>query len=90
MLARWLRRNHVALLGHHDPAQARRRLERAATLAGETGQAELGLLIHACEGLLLITEGELPDGMRRLDEASAAAAAGELTDQAAVETVCCE
>jgi ATP/maltotriose-dependent transcriptional regulator MalT len=82
-------RAHVALLGEHDAVRAEQLLERAAALTSEAGEKELSLVIHALRGLLLVTEGKVPEGMRRLDEASAAAAGGELTDPVALETVCC-
>ena len=43
----------------------------------------------ATEGLALITEGELKEGMRRLDEATAAALAGEYEEYVGVGWTCC-
>jgi ATP/maltotriose-dependent transcriptional regulator MalT len=43
----------------------------------------------ALEGLALVSEGRVEEGMRRLDEATAAAVAGELRDLNAVGASCC-
>ena len=43
----------------------------------------------ALEGLALVTEGRVAEGMRRLDEATAAATAGEVKELHAVGVVCC-
>jgi DNA-binding NarL/FixJ family response regulator len=82
-------RAHFALLGDHD-------LEGAASLAAETGAvarklglAEVEMLALAQEGLVLVSKGEVAEGMRRLDEATAAATSGELADWLAISNVCC-
>jgi ATP/maltotriose-dependent transcriptional regulator MalT len=82
-------RAHVALLGDHDPEEAWRRVEQAAALAEETSDPALAMLVSALKGLLMVTEGRRADGMRLLDEASAAAAGGEITNALALENVCC-
>jgi ATP/maltotriose-dependent transcriptional regulator MalT len=43
----------------------------------------------ALEGLALVTEGQVAAGMSCLDEATAAAMAGELTDPVVIGTACC-
>jgi DNA-binding NarL/FixJ family response regulator len=43
----------------------------------------------ALEGLAFVCEGEVEEGMRRLDEATAATVAGELEDLDAISSCCC-
>lgn len=87
LLAVW--QGHFALLAEHD-------LEKAARLAGEAiesgrraGDHEAETQARALEGLVLVTSGEVAEGMRRLDEATAAALSGELASWHATSNVCC-
>ena len=47
------------------------------------------MMALALEGLAYVCEGEVDEGMRRLDEATAAAVAGELDDLDAISSCCC-
>ena len=47
------------------------------------------MMALALEGLAYVCEGEVEEGMRRLDEATAAAVAGELDDLDAISSCCC-
>src|SRR3712207_9381979 len=47
------------------------------------------MLALACEGLSLVSQGQIGEGMRRLDEATLAAVAGEMTDIDAACMICC-
>ena len=80
---------HVALLVEHDVEAARRLAGEAARIGRELGDLDLEMLALGLEGLLLVSEGRVDEGMRRLDEATTAAVAGELTDLDAIESVCC-
>ena len=80
---------HVALMGQRDPVAARRLSQEAAEIARTVGPADMEMLGVALEGLAMVTEGEVAEGMSRLDEATAAATAGELTDPAMIGTACC-
>ncbi len=80
---------HVALMGHRDPVAARRLSQEAAAIARSVGPADMEMLGIALEGLAMVTEGEVAEGMSRLDEATAAATAGELSDPAMIGTACC-
>ena len=80
---------HVALMTQHDPVAARRLSQEAAAIARSVGPADMEMLGLALEGLAMVTEGEVADGMSRLDEATAAATAGELSDPIMVGTACC-
>lgn len=86
-LALW--EGHFARMEEHDLPKA---LERTATvheIARTLGLDDLELLACALEGLIKVTEGNVRDGMSQLDEATAAAVAGELTDLDAVAATCC-
>jgi ATP/maltotriose-dependent transcriptional regulator MalT len=80
---------HVALMAHRDPAEARRLSAKAAEIARRVGPPDVEMLGVALEGLALVTEGEVAAGMSCLDEASAAAMAGELSDPVMIGTSCC-
>ena len=71
-----------ALLGYvatvdGDPAKAKVLAARARDLGRQLEVVSLEMSALAVEGLALVNEGEVADGMRCLDEATAAALAGE-------------
>ncbi|MET0937799.1 MAG: LuxR C-terminal-related transcriptional regulator [Gaiellaceae bacterium] len=71
-----------ALLGYvatldGDPTKAKELSIRARELGRQLEVVSLEMLALAVEGLALVNEGEVADGMRCLDEATAAALAGE-------------
>jgi ATP/maltotriose-dependent transcriptional regulator MalT len=71
-----------ALLGYvatvdGDPAKARVLAVQARELGRELGVVSLEMFALSVEGLALVNEGEVAEGMRCLDEATAAALAGE-------------
>ncbi len=80
---------HVALMAHRDPVTARRLSAEAAAIARSVGPADMEMLGVALEGLAMVTEGEVAEGMSMLDEATAAATAGELSNPAMIGTACC-
>ncbi|MFN8108717.1 MAG: hypothetical protein U0Y82_02570 [Thermoleophilia bacterium] len=82
-------RGYMALLGEHDPARARQGCAAALPLARQVGAVDLELMVVALEGLALVAEGDVAEGMDRLDAAAAAAVGGEMTDADSIETVCC-
>lgn len=50
---------------------------------------DVEMLGLALEGVSLVYAGKIAEGMRRLDESTAAAWAGEMTDRTAIELACC-
>ena len=84
-----LRDGEVALFRSHDPATARERGERAATLGRATGDRGLEFTGLALEGLARVSAGDVAAGLRMLDEATAAATAGEVKELHTVGVVCC-
>jgi DNA-binding NarL/FixJ family response regulator len=47
------------------------------------------MICRALEGLAAVADGDIDEGMRRLDEATTAAVSGEIADAGIVEVVCC-
>jgi DNA-binding CsgD family transcriptional regulator len=86
-LALW--EGHFAVLCRRDFAAARDHAARALQLGQELRLLDLEMLARALQGLLLVADGAVKDGMRRLDEATAAAMAGEVSALNAVGTTCC-
>lgn len=86
-LALW--EGHFIRALEHDLDRARAAAREASAIARQFGISPLELLAGALEGLVDVTAGNVRDGMRRLDEATAAAVAGEITDIDAVVVTCC-
>ena len=84
-----LRDGEVALFRGHDPATARDHGVRAAALGRDTGDRGLEFTGLALEGLARVSLGDVAGGMRCLDEATAAATAGEVKELHTVGVVCC-
>ncbi len=72
-----------------DPATARRLAAEAAEMAQAGGVVEPELVCRSLEGLALVAAGEIEEGMRRLDESTAAAVSGEIANVGFVEVICC-
>lgn len=87
----WLliREGEVALFRRHDPSAAIGSAARAAMLGRELGDQGIEFTALALEGLARVSGGEVELGMRRLDEASIAATAGEVKELHAVGLVSC-
>ncbi len=82
-------RARYALTVGHDPAAARSFAVAGGELARAGGAVEGELVCRALEGLALVAEGRVEEGMPLLDEAAAAAVAGEVGDPQLVEVICC-
>jgi LuxR family transcriptional regulator, maltose regulon positive regulatory protein len=80
---------HAALLAEHDVDKARRFCDEAASVGREIGDPDIEALARAQRGLLLVTLGHVDEGMRLLDESTAAAVGGDLTDVLALTTIPC-
>ena len=87
----WLlvREGEIEIFRRHDPRRAAELGREAAALGRTVGDPGVEMNALALEGLALVTEGQVSDGMRRLDEATAAATAGEVKELHAVGVVCC-
>ena len=86
----WLavREAEVALAAG-EPAVARAAAQRSIALAGEVDREDIQVVGRSLEGLALVNEGLIDEGMRRLDESAVAATAGDLKDLMWVGKVCC-
>jgi LuxR family transcriptional regulator, maltose regulon positive regulatory protein len=84
-----LLRGHLALQVDRDPASARTYAAAARAIGRDSGVLDIEMMALALEGLASVCEGEVDEGMRRLDEATAAAVAGELADLDAISSCCC-
>jgi LuxR family maltose regulon positive regulatory protein len=72
-----------------DTRTARELGLQAVALGQRLGSTALEMMGLSVEGLALATEGDVEGGMRRLDEAAAAALAGEFEELAYVAFACC-
>jgi LuxR family maltose regulon positive regulatory protein len=80
---------HIALALDEDTAKARELAERAIELGRAFGAPELEMLGLGLEGRALVSDGELDEGMRCLDEATTVALAGEARLLYCVAWACC-
>jgi LuxR family transcriptional regulator, maltose regulon positive regulatory protein len=80
-------RAHLAL--RQDPLEAEALGARARELGAELGIVDLELLGLATEGLALVNQGAVVDGMHCLAEAAGAAVNGEYEQLAAAGWTCC-
>jgi ATP/maltotriose-dependent transcriptional regulator MalT len=71
------------------PEAARDAARRAVELGEQAGSEDVQVAGRSLEGLALVSEGEVDEGMRRLDEAAVAATAGEVDDLMWISKVCC-
>lgn len=86
----WLavREAEVALAAG-EPAFAKAAAERAISIAGQIEREDVQVVGRSLEGLALVHEGLVDEGMRRLDESAVAAKGGDLKDLMWVGKVCC-
>lgn len=84
-----LREGEMALLLLNDTSAARRLGGEAAEAGRSLGLLDLEMVGLALEGLALVSEGEVAEGMRRLDESAATIVAGELNDLCAISLSSC-
>ena len=80
---------HIAVALDEDTVKARQLAARAVELGRMFGAPELEMLGLGLEGRALVSEGELEEGMRRLDEATTVALDGEATLLYCVAWACC-
>jgi LuxR family transcriptional regulator, maltose regulon positive regulatory protein len=85
----WLAVFRAHLLLGHDPVAAQRLGAQARELGAGLGVVDLEMFGLATEGLALVNQGEVGAGMRRLDEAAAAALGGEYEQLAPAGWTCC-
>jgi len=84
-----LREGEFAFLFENDIAATRRFAERARSIGIALGVPDIEFSALGLEGLALASQGSVADGIRLLDEASAAAMAGEMSELWAAGRTCC-
>lgn len=80
---------YFALAMDEDTASARRLGTRAVEFGRRFGVPELEMVGLGIEGRALVSEGDVREGMRRLDEATATALAGNARILVCVAWACC-
>ena len=80
---------HRALMADKNPVTAHQLATEVVRISEALGLFDLEMLGRALEGLALVSQGRVRDGMHLLDEAAAAAVAGELADLQAIALTCC-
>jgi LuxR family transcriptional regulator, maltose regulon positive regulatory protein len=85
----WLALREASFALPGDPARARERCAEAEALGRELGDVDIEMTAVALDGLVRVSEGRIAEGMARLDEATAAATAGEMRDPVAIGFSCC-
>jgi LuxR family transcriptional regulator, maltose regulon positive regulatory protein len=80
---------HIALYADRDPPQARRHAQDALAIGHAIGSREVEMLALAYEGLALVSDGLVAEGMGKLDESSTAAISGELRGVDEAGTIAC-
>jgi LuxR family transcriptional regulator, maltose regulon positive regulatory protein len=87
----WLaiREGEIAFLLENDVVATRRLARRAQEIGRSLHEADLELSALALEGMALASGGNVEEGIRLLDEASAAAVAGEISELWAVGRAAC-
>jgi LuxR family transcriptional regulator, maltose regulon positive regulatory protein len=78
-----------AALERHDTAEAERLAGQARELGRRLGAVDLEMFSLATEGLARLDQGAVSEGMRCLDEAAAAALAGEYENLVPAAWTCC-
>jgi DNA-binding NarL/FixJ family response regulator len=85
----WLAIHEASLILDDDPGAALQLATEAAELGRRFGVVELEMVGLALEGRALVSDGDLSEGMRRLDEATATALGGEAQLLVCVAWACC-
>jgi LuxR family transcriptional regulator, maltose regulon positive regulatory protein len=84
-----LREGEFAFLLENDIAATRRFAQRARSIGTALAVPDIEFSALGLEGLALASQGNIADGIRLLDEASAAAMAGEMSELWAAGRTCC-
>ncbi len=79
----------LALIGRQDAAEGGRLAEEARQLARDSNCPDAEVLATAMSGLALVMSGRPDEGLALLDEAAAAALAGDISDPYAAGLTCC-
>ena len=79
----------IRLLADNDPAAARRLGHEAAELGRALGDLDIEMTGLGLEGLAAVTAGDIGEGMAKLDEATATAVSGDMSEPLGIGATCC-
>ncbi|HEX6230855.1 MAG TPA: helix-turn-helix transcriptional regulator, partial [Actinomycetota bacterium] len=79
----------LSLATGQDAARVREVAAEAAAIGRSVGDADAEMMALAQEGLALVMQGAVEDGMRQLDEAATAALSGDMLSPLAIGISCC-
>ena len=82
-------REAEVMLAAGDPPAAHTAAGRALAVADALGRDDLRAVAQSLEGLALVHEGRVDEGMRRLDASAVSATSGEIVDLMWIGKVCC-
>jgi LuxR family maltose regulon positive regulatory protein len=85
-----LRQGQIALYGFHDAAAAEERGSTARRCGATAADTDLEMAGLSLAGLARVRRGRIAEGMRLLDEASAAAVSGEVEWRDVAGGICCD
>jgi DNA-binding CsgD family transcriptional regulator/tetratricopeptide (TPR) repeat protein len=85
----WIWEGQIRLLADNDPATARRLGHEAAELGRTLGDVDIEMTGLGLEGLAAVTAGDIAEGMSKLDEATATAVSGDMSEPAGIGATCC-
>jgi ATP/maltotriose-dependent transcriptional regulator MalT len=80
---------YTSIIADHDTVRARQLSTHAAFLARDQGAFDIEMLAQAIDGFARVNDGDVDEGMRLLDEATAAATSGEMSDLEMISVTCC-
>jgi ATP/maltotriose-dependent transcriptional regulator MalT len=79
----------LSLATGQDAARAREVAAEAIAIGRALGDPDAEMMALSLEGLALVTQGAVEDGMHRLDEAATAALSGDMLSPLAIGMSCC-
>jgi DNA-binding NarL/FixJ family response regulator/uncharacterized protein YlxP (DUF503 family) len=79
----------LSLATGQDVARVREVASQAAAIGRALGDLDAEMMALAAEGLALVMQGAVEDGMRQLDEAATAALSGDMVSPLAIGIACC-
>lgn len=85
----WIWEGQIRLLADNDPAAARRLGHEAAELGRALGDVDIEMTALGLEGHAAVTAGDIGEGMAKLDEATATAVSGDMSEPAGIGATCC-
>jgi DNA-binding CsgD family transcriptional regulator len=85
----WIWEGQIRLLADNDPAAARRLGHEAAELGRALGDLDIEMTGLGLEGLAAVTAGDIGEGMAKLDEATATAVSGDMSEPIGIGATCC-